>query len=163
MRICRSLRRHDIPPSNRNLRANQRLDSDDQLGPVRGLFHLSFNAFQRPAYHSDAGPLDDREVGPHRRVGILRQDADEGVHLLVRHLQEGAGAMIHQKPSLDFAGVDEIQGTRFVSVEKNQGVVGAGNEMADVQRSEPFGYLFPLSPSGDDDKPADMIPRGHSS
>ena len=71
--------------------------------------------------------------------------------------------MVHQEPPFDFAGVDEIQGTGFVCVEKNQGVVGAGNEMADVQRCEPFGYLFPLSPSGDDDKPADMILGDHSS
>ena len=70
--------------------------------------------------------------------------------------------MIHQEPSLDFARIDEIQGTRFVCVEENQGVVGARNKMTDVQGCEPFGYLFPLPPSGDDDEPADMILGGHS-
>jgi hypothetical protein len=71
--------------------------------------------------------------------------------------------MINKEAAADFAGVDEIQGTRFVCVEENQGVVGAGDEKADVQRSEPFGYLFPLSPSGDDDEPINMLlPRVHS-
>ena len=161
MRIRCPIHRHDIFPPNRDSRTNHRLDSDDQLCPVRGLFHLSFNAFQWSVYHSYASAFYKREVGSYRRVRILRQHPDKSLHLFIRHLQKSACAVIHQKSSLDFARVDEIKGTGFVSVEKNEGVVGVGNEITDIQRSEPFGYLFPLSPSGDDDKPADMILGDH--
>ena len=64
--------------------------------------------------------------------------------------------MVNNEASLHLSGIDQIQCPFLVRPEEDKRVVGRGNEMPDPQGGEPLGYLFPLSPPGDDDKPTDM-------
>ncbi len=70
--------------------------------------------------------------------------------------------MVHDEAPFHLSGIDQIQGPLFVRPEEHEGVIGRWNEVPDPQGSEPLGYLFPLSPSGDDDKPTDMGCRLHA-
>ena len=64
--------------------------------------------------------------------------------------------MVHNETSFHLACIDQIQSPLFLRLEEHEGVVGRWDEMPDPQGGEPLGNLFPLSPSGDDDKPTDM-------
>ena len=117
------INRYDVCPANRDSGTDQGLDAHNQLDPVRGFFHFSFNSLERPADHLDAGPFRYREVIRHGGIRILCHDLDESVHLLFGDFQDRPGAVVNNETPLDLPGIDQIQCPFLVRPKEYKGVV----------------------------------------
>jgi hypothetical protein len=146
---------------NPDLCAQQGPYADNQRSAAVQLYDFPFHAAEGTAGYNDLISLCKSEFLHAFRVRDVFHNPDEVFHLLVRNLQEGAGAMVYEKASLDLAGIYQGQGPGFDGTEEKQRVVRGRNIMPYTQFRQAKGRLFPLPVAHGSGKPTCLLRPVH--